>query len=81
MAPVPLGLVCFRHRRSGLDEAELDDLNARLLARVNASRRVFLTHTRLGGRYAIRLVVGQRTTERRHVEEAWRLLRDTAKAI
>jgi aromatic-L-amino-acid decarboxylase len=81
MAPVPLGLVCFRHRRAGLDQAELDQLNARLLARVNASRRVFLTHTRLGGRYAIRLVVGQRTTERRHVEEAWRLLREAAQAV
>jgi aromatic-L-amino-acid decarboxylase len=81
MAPVPLGLVCFRLRRTGLDDPELDDLNARLLARVNASRRVFLTHTRLGGRYAIRLVVGQRTTEWRHVEEAWRLLREAAKAL
>jgi aromatic-L-amino-acid decarboxylase len=78
---VPLGVVCFRHRRAGLDQAELDQLNARLLARVNASRRVFLTHTRLGGRYAIRLVVGQRTTERRHVEEAWRLLREAAQAV
>jgi aromatic-L-amino-acid decarboxylase len=81
MAPVPLGLVCFRYRRPGLDEAELDELNARLLARVNASRRVFLTHTRLGGRYVIRLVVGQRTTERHHVEEAWRLLREAAQAL
>jgi aromatic-L-amino-acid decarboxylase len=81
MAPVPLGLVCFRHRRPGLGEAELDDLNARLLARVNASGRVFLTHTRLGGRYVLRLVVGQRTTERRHVEEAWRLLREAAGSL
>jgi aromatic-L-amino-acid decarboxylase len=81
MAPVPLGLVCFRHRRAGLDDAELDELNARLLARVNASGRVFLTHTRLGGRYAIRLVVGQRMTDRRHVEEAWRLLRQAAQAV
>src|SRR6185295_17843536 len=60
MAPVPLGLVCFRYRPEGLSDAEVDDLNRRLLERVNASRRVFLTHTRLGGRYAIRLVVGQR---------------------
>jgi aromatic-L-amino-acid decarboxylase len=81
MAPVPLGLVCFRYRRPGLAEPELDELNRRLLERVNASRRVFLTHTRLGGRFTIRLVVGQRTTERRHVEEAWGLLREAAKAL
>jgi aromatic-L-amino-acid decarboxylase len=81
MAPVPLGLVCFRYRPEGLSDAEVDDLNRRLLERVNASRRVFLTHTRLGGRYAIRLVVGQRTTERRHVEEAWGLLREAAEGL
>jgi aromatic-L-amino-acid/L-tryptophan decarboxylase len=78
MAPVPLGLVCFRCRPPGLSDLEVDDVNRRLLERVNATHRVFLTHTRLGGRYAIRLVVGQRGTERRHVEEAWGLLRDAA---
>jgi aromatic-L-amino-acid/L-tryptophan decarboxylase len=81
MAPVPLGLVCFRYRPEGLSEPEADEVNRRLLERVNATRRVFLSHTRLGGRYVIRLVVGQRTTERRHVEEAWGLLRDTARMI
>jgi aromatic-L-amino-acid/L-tryptophan decarboxylase len=81
MAPVPLGLVCFRYRPEGLRDLDVDDLNRRLLERVNASRRVFLTHTRLGGRYAIRLVVGQRTTERRHVEEAWRSLREAARQL
>jgi aromatic-L-amino-acid decarboxylase len=73
--------VCFRYRPEGLSDAEADDLNRRLLERVNASRRVFLTHTRLGGRYAIRLVVGQRTTERHHVEEAWGLIRDAARQL
>ena len=78
MAPVPLGLVCFRYRPEGLSDPEVDDLNRRLLDRVNARRRVFLTHTRLGGRYAIRLVVGQRATGREHVAEAWRLVREAA---
>jgi aromatic-L-amino-acid decarboxylase len=78
MAPVPFGLVCFRWRPAGLPEQEIDRLNEALLARVNASRRVHLTHTRLGGRYVIRLVVGQRETAREHVQEAWRLIRETA---
>ncbi len=81
MAPVPLGLVCFRYRPEGLSDLEVDDLNRRLLEWVNASRRVFLTHTRLGGRYTIRLVVGQRTTERRHVEDAWGLFREGARSL
>ena len=81
MAPVPFGLVCFRWRPAGLDDAETDRLNAALLARVNASRRVHLTHTRLAGRYTIRLVVGQRETTREHVAEAWRLVREGAAAL
>jgi len=76
MAPVPFGLVCFRYNPHKKDGDETDRINAALLARVNASRRVHLTHTRLGGRYVIRVVVGQRQTERRHVEEVWRLLQE-----
>jgi aromatic-L-amino-acid decarboxylase len=59
-APVPLNLVCFRH-------VDGDEAGARLLAAVNASGRAFLTHTRLDGRYVLRVSVGQTSTERRHV--------------
>ncbi len=81
LAPALLGLVCFRHRPTGWapDDRRLNQHNRELLARVNASGRVFLTHTMLGGQYAIRLAVGQRTTEREHVEEAWRLVRGAAR--
>jgi aromatic-L-amino-acid decarboxylase len=78
MAPVPFGLVCFRWRPAGQTEDQLDALNARLLAAVNAGRRRHLTHTRLGGRYVIRLVVGQRTTEREDVVAAWEAVRGAA---
>ncbi len=78
MAPVPFGLVCFRWRPMGKTEEEVDALNARLLAAVNGSRERYLTHTRLGGRYAIRLVVGQRDTERKHVQAAWDAVRRAA---
>ncbi len=78
VAPVPFGLVCFRYRPEGTSEKELDGLNERLLAQVNATRRVCLTHTRLGGRYVIRMVIGQRATEREHVVKAWELTREAA---
>jgi aromatic-L-amino-acid decarboxylase len=80
-APVPFGLVCFRYRPAGRSEAELDALNARLLAAVNATHERHLTHTRLGGRYVIRLVVGQRATERGHVAAAWAGIREAAREL
>ena len=81
MAPVPFGLVCFRWSPPGATDDELDALNARLLAAVNAGRERYLTHTRLGGRYAIRLVVGQRATEREHVRAAWEAVVKAAEGL
>jgi aromatic-L-amino-acid/L-tryptophan decarboxylase len=78
LAPAPFGLVCFRWRPPGWTEQELDALNARLLAAVNAGRERHLTHTRLGGKYTIRLVVGQRETGREHVRAAWDAVREAA---
>jgi aromatic-L-amino-acid decarboxylase len=80
MAPVPFGLVCFRYRPPGVADEELDELNRRLLERVNAGRRFFMTHTRLDGKYAIRVVVGQRTTAREHVEAVWREIQRAVEA-
>jgi aromatic-L-amino-acid/L-tryptophan decarboxylase len=78
LAPSPLGLVCLRHVPPQLagDEAALATHNAALLARVNAYGDVFLTHTMLGDRYAIRVAIGQFRTERRHVEQAWARLQE-----
>ena len=76
MAPSPFGLVCFRHRPAGMvDGAELDAHNRALLARVNSHESAYLTHTSLGGRFAIRLVVGQWRTRRDDVNALWRLVR------
>jgi aromatic-L-amino-acid decarboxylase len=73
-APAPLNLVCFRHRGG-------DDLNQRLLERLNQSGRVYLSHTRLADRYTLRLSVGQTHTEARHVEDAWRLIQETTREL
>jgi aromatic-L-amino-acid decarboxylase len=83
MAPVPFGLVCFRYRPPAMadDDSGLDRLNRELLARVNGTRRVHLTHTELGGRYVIRMAIGQRQTQREHVEEAWRLIENAGREL
>jgi aromatic-L-amino-acid decarboxylase len=69
--PVNLNLVCFRHR-SG------DDATQHILDRVNASGKLFISHTRLNDRLTLRFCVGQTNVERRHVEAAWEDIRDEA---
>jgi aromatic-L-amino-acid/L-tryptophan decarboxylase len=76
LAPVSLSLVCFRATPRGVPEHGLDGLNAALLDRVNASGRVFLSHTRLCGRFTLRLAVGHIRTAETHVASAWRVLKD-----
>lgn len=73
-APPALNLVCFRHQGG-------DELNQTLLERLNQSGKLYLTHTMLDGRYALRLCIGQTNTEARHVEQAWRLIQEMAAEV
>jgi aromatic-L-amino-acid decarboxylase len=94
LAPVPLGLVCFRARSHGVDEErsrnsetnpklanpnrQLEDaenyiniLNELLLEEVNRRGKVFLSHTKLDGRFTLRLAIGNIRTTHDHVRLAW----------
>jgi aromatic-L-amino-acid decarboxylase len=73
-APRHFSLVCFR--REGSDSA-----NEELLERVNASGEVFLSHARLGDRYALRLAIGNFRTIEEDVRLAWDVLRREAAAL
>ena len=75
LAPVPLNTVCFRRRLPGWSEAECNEQNKALMDRVNNAGRIYLTHTTLDGKFTLRLAIGQTRTERRHVVEAWEVLR------
>jgi len=78
LAPVPFSVVCFRSIPAALasDEAALDAHNEQLLDSLNRTGSVFLSHTRLAGRYCLRLAIGNLHTTERHVAEAWQLLND-----
>jgi aromatic-L-amino-acid/L-tryptophan decarboxylase len=78
MAPHPFSLVCFRYAPAGTDEADRNRWNEAILHEVNASGEVYLSHTKLGGAYTLRLAVGNIRTAERHVERAWTLLRESA---
>ncbi|HSQ74888.1 MAG TPA: pyridoxal-dependent decarboxylase [Bacteroidota bacterium] len=82
LAPVPLNVLCFRYAPSGLtDPAALDALNARLLETLNHTGLLYLSHTRLAGRFTLRLVVGQTYVRQRHVDEAWERIVATAHGL
>jgi aromatic-L-amino-acid decarboxylase len=80
LAPVPLSVVCFRWNpaRLQLNEGELDRANEELIDLVNSSGDVFLSHTRLRGRLALRIAIGHWETAERHVARAWELLTSQA---
>ncbi len=73
-APRRFSVVCFR-------VAGDDEHNRALLERVNASGEIFISHAMLGGRYVLRLAVGQMSTTLPDVERAWDALRREANAI
>jgi aromatic-L-amino-acid/L-tryptophan decarboxylase len=70
-APVPLNLVCFRHKGG-------DESNQTLMDLLNRSGNLYLTHTRLNGRLTLRLCVGQTNTTGQHVERAWKRIQEEA---
>lgn len=75
IAPVPFSAVCIRARGAEEQPAEeVDALNERLMETVNATGEVFLSHTRLDGRFVLRVAIGHYRTEQRHVERTWALL-------
>jgi aromatic-L-amino-acid decarboxylase len=74
VAPRQFSLVCFR-RDGSAEENEL------LLERVNRSGEVFLSHARLGDRYALRLAIGSFRTTDDDVRLAWDVLRREAASL
>ena len=76
LAPVPFSVVCFRWNPAAarLAEIDLDRANERLLNAINQSGDAFLSHTRVGGRFALRMAIGHIRTQEEHVRRAWDLL-------
>jgi len=64
MAPSPLNLVCFRLKES-------DEVNESLMNRINQSGKMYFTHTKLNGKFTLRMCIGQSHTEEEHIREAW----------
>ncbi len=79
-APVPFSTICFRHVPTGVnDEQEIADHNAMVMLRVNESGKVFISHTKLGDQYVLRVAIGNLRTTESTLATAWKLLRQAAR--
>jgi aromatic-L-amino-acid decarboxylase len=79
MVHCPLNMICFRFHPENLDdEKALNDINKKILEEVNRSGDTFLTHTKINGKYTIRLVAGQTYLEKEHLDSVWFLIKNTS---
>lgn len=80
MAPVPMAVVCFRFNPEGVDPDSCDRMNAKIVETVNASGDAYLTHTRLRGRVAMRVGIGNVLTTKQHLAQVWRRIQAATSA-
>ena len=73
--------MCFRFNPGNTSEDDLNKLNERLLEKINQSEKIFLSHTKLNGKFVIRLTIGSIRHERRHIQDAWELIRSLAREL
>ena len=82
LAPVTLSVVCFRFIPDGINDLENHNrINETLMKQLNATGKLFLTHTKLNGKFTLRMSVAGTLTEQRHVEKAWELIKETASGL
>ena len=74
MASVPFALVCFRACPKSIED--LDALNERIMNEINASGKAYLSHTKLNGKFVLRLSIGSIRVEERHLVKVWELLNE-----
>jgi aromatic-L-amino-acid decarboxylase len=79
-APVVMGVVCFRHK-VGNDDQKSDMINSKIVERINASGRAYLTQTKLHGRTVMRIGLGNVLTTEQHLRNVWGLIQLTAGEI
>jgi aromatic-L-amino-acid decarboxylase len=82
LAPVHLNALCFRYHPPHIDDEEkLDELNRRLLTKINETGQLFMTHTKLRDVFTIRMIIGNTNVNRHHVENAWNLVVSTSELL
>jgi aromatic-L-amino-acid decarboxylase len=81
MAPVPLNTVCFRYLPQGISDSAANRLNEKLNHALNDTGKLYLTHTKIDGKYVLRMVTAQTNVTEKHVIQAWEMIRKNALAL
>ena len=81
VAPAPLQTLCVRHEPDGLDGDALDAHTRAWVDGINRSGEAYLTPAVLDGRWMVRVSIGALPTERTHVEELWKAMRQAVAAV
>ncbi len=82
MAPRSMNLVCFRWTPASVHDVQtLNKLNNELMNKLNQSGQLYLTHTKVNGRFTLRMSIGQLNVTENHIREAWKMIMDTASSI
>lgn len=80
LAPVPFSTLVFRYipEKKG-DDSEINNVNEKLLDKINKTGKVFLSHTKLRGKFGIRLAIGNIKTTWEDVALAWEIVQEQAR--
>ncbi len=76
LAPVSVNLLCFRYNNGKMSEEALNAFNEKVVKSINATGKIFITHTKLNGKYTLRLVGGHPELTKGHLERAWELIKE-----
>ena len=78
-APMVMPVICFRF--VGGDAVKLDALNSKIVEKINASGRAYLTQTKLRGHTTIRIGLGNVLTTEQHLRNVWELIQTVANQV
>lgn len=73
LAPVPVSTVCFRAIPK--TETDINEFNEKLMNEINKTGKIFLSHTKLNGKFTIRLVVSHIRSSEELLTEAWKIIK------
>ena len=74
LAPVPFALICFRATPENFQD--LDSFNEKLMNEINASGKAYLSHTKLNGKFTLRLSIGSLQVSEEKMRKLWDLLNE-----